>query len=166
MKAFLFLLILLLNVFFCKAQLGATCRDTLQVQANSSCDGYYNPVCGCNSKTYRNGCFAKHDGLLVSNDGICEEFGFDFYPNVITNTDAEFFRPTIISKNNKICTLYILDVFGIYYVAQPITTFSSFVSGLPAFTDVIDLSGLHNGLYIISIVGGGTNVTKKFVRVQ
>lgn len=48
------------------------CTGTGSCQARPiSCSGVYNPVCGCNSKTYANGCKAAAVGVAVKQLGAC-----------------------------------------------------------------------------------------------
>lgn len=153
------------------AQFGA-CRDTTQIQSNSACgaQGFF-PVCSsCNGKitTYRNECFANTDGVFVYNAGPCEEFAVDFYPNVLTDANSQFFRPTILSRNKLPSTIFIMDVFGVIYNNYPIyaSSYNTFVQSSPAFQDVINLADLKHGLYLFVFSGGGQLEVRKFVRVD
>jgi len=37
------------------------------------CTMHYDPVCGCNNKTYSNACMAKVAGVLQMEQGACED---------------------------------------------------------------------------------------------
>ncbi len=53
------------------------CIQSSQVTATTDCSYTYTPVCGCDSKTYRNVCFAKAHGLRAWDQGICPEACID-----------------------------------------------------------------------------------------
>ena len=47
------------------------CITPSNITPPSDCDYLYEPVCGCDSKTYRNACFAKSSGLKSWTQGAC-----------------------------------------------------------------------------------------------
>tara|TARA_A100001035_G_C27482177_1_gene363758 strand:- start:17 stop:247 length:231 start_codon:yes stop_codon:yes gene_type:complete len=49
----------------------ANCMDVEKARA-VLCPEIYDPVCGCNSKTYANDCHAKNDGVLLWTVGACQ----------------------------------------------------------------------------------------------
>lgn len=50
------------------ADAGGTCQTRPQV-----CDAIYDPVCGCDHKTYSSSCTAHSEGMSVLHDGACTE---------------------------------------------------------------------------------------------
>ena len=72
---FIFLpLVVLLNS--CSSKTSQKLQDTdcitaSKIIAPSDCDYTFEPVCGCNEKTYRNACFAKASGLQSWDVGPC-----------------------------------------------------------------------------------------------
>lgn len=150
------------------AQFGVRCVDSTRIQSNSPCSTYgFLPVCGCNGITYRNECFATSEGLTSWQNTICEEFGLDFYPNVISTDYMQYFKPLILSKYGRQSTIYIIDIYGIIHTNIPIYTYSSLVLGMPAYQEVIDLSNLEkNMMYLFVLSTGGVPVIRKFILVD
>ena len=48
------------------------CIDESKINDQIACIEIYDPVCGCNSKTYANDCHAKNDGVLLWTVGACQ----------------------------------------------------------------------------------------------
>ena len=47
------------------------CIDEDKIDEQVVCIEIYQPVCGCNAKTYSNTCYAKRAGLISWKDGEC-----------------------------------------------------------------------------------------------
>ena len=47
------------------------CIDEDEIDEQAVCIEIYQPVCGCNAKTYSNTCYAKRAGLTSWKDGEC-----------------------------------------------------------------------------------------------
>ena len=50
-----------------------TCIDPHRINPNAMCTMDYNPVCGCDDRTYSNACVAENSGVLFWEEGECDE---------------------------------------------------------------------------------------------
>jgi hypothetical protein len=69
-KYFVYLL-LLSNLVACKSSLSNECQE--MAKENCMCTKQYDPVCGCNQKTYGNSCEAECNGITNYTKGACIE---------------------------------------------------------------------------------------------
>ena len=47
------------------------CIDAQKIEVNKACIQIYQPVCGCDNKTYWNSCYAGINGLVRWTEGAC-----------------------------------------------------------------------------------------------
>ena len=55
------------------ATAAADCLDPSKINPNAICTMQYDPVCGCNGKTYSNPCVASNSGVRTFTKGPCPE---------------------------------------------------------------------------------------------
>ncbi len=81
MKTFPILFAALLLISACQRQAPAItavpavadCIDASKVRADAMCTMQYDPVCGCDGKTYSNDCVATNSGVRTFTKGPCPE---------------------------------------------------------------------------------------------
>jgi hypothetical protein len=151
MKPILFIALTLVTHSL-RAQL-TNCIEPARVQATYQCNlSFYDPVCGCDNKTYRNQCNAYNNhGVNLWRTGVCNGFDVDFYPNPVSNSTPL----TINMSHNEFvtgnATVYIVDMYGKIWDQR-------FVNNFNRMQIQFDISTLRTGLYVL-VVTSSINVT-------
>ena len=61
-----------LNFFKSKDGISEDCIDESKINDQNACIEIYDPVCGCNDKTYSNSCYAEREGVIEWSQGVCK----------------------------------------------------------------------------------------------
>jgi Kazal-type serine protease inhibitor domain len=74
-KLKLFCFVLPLSIFSCtkncQENISEICQE--KINPNVVCTEQYDPVCGCNNKTYGNACLAGAAGITIISKGECKK---------------------------------------------------------------------------------------------
>ena len=73
MKYIFFALILTILTYCNNEQETSNCIDIEKIKLDQFCIEIYQPVCGCDLKTYSNTCFAQINGVIEWTSGKCEK---------------------------------------------------------------------------------------------
>ena len=148
------------------AQIWVDCIDSNRVNPNYRCnDPSFDPVCGCNNVTYRNGCEMYNVGGVnypsTTSNGVCSNdyFYSFFYPNPCT--DRINFNMQFAYQEYAPVTLQIYSVFGNLMLSQSYTSITS--SPSPPIT--IYLTNLKSGMYTLVVRANGVYKITKFVKL-
>ena len=71
LSLYIIYLLLLSTLVACKSSQSNECREI--AKENCMCTKQYDPVCGCNQKTYGNSCEAECNGITEYTKGACDE---------------------------------------------------------------------------------------------
>ena len=148
------------------AQIWVDCIDSNRVNPNYRCnDPSFDPVCGCNNVTYRNGCEMYNVGGVnypsTTSNGVCSNdyFYSFFYPNPCN--DRINFNMQFAYQEYAPVTLKIYSVFGNLMLSQSYTSITS--SPSPPIT--IYLTNLKSGMYTLVVRANGVYKITKFVKL-
>lgn len=148
------------------AQIWVDCIDSNRVNPNYRCnDPSFDPVCGCNNVTYRNGCEMYNVGGAnypsTTSNGVCSNdyFYTFFYPNPCT--DRINFNMQFAYQEYAPVTLQIYSVFGNLMLSQSYTSITS----SPSPPNTIYLTNLKSGMYTLVVRANGVYKITKFVKL-
>lgn len=163
------------------AQVYIGCKDSSRVDPYHQCAECYQPVCGCDGITYRNACAAFYWGGLVgttpNQQGVCENFGFDFVPNPVSGFSATnscgnilniFVNPKILPTSAQV---YIFDVFNRLQYSRYlyITDNDRYGPGKGTPDDNLTpdfFASFQKGIYILVVGVNGEQKTKKIAKIN
>lgn len=134
------------------------CRDTvLGKQPGIPCDGFFEPVCGCDNRTYKNECFTRMEGLLFYTQGPCENLALNLNPNPVYDV---IFLEGIVKTSGTI-RIFITDIFGKTYFSE-----FYYADNTNRFYRTINISNFRPGMYMLFGNNGNEFSSVKFVVVD
>jgi hypothetical protein len=133
-----------------QAQVTSSCVDSFNIRPGTPCPTDFEPVCGCDNKTYRNVCKANAEGIMYYNMGSCEPLAIDINPNPV---DQTLFLKAVLKYADNL-TIFITDINGQEYYRR-------YFTNITYLDFTIEVSGFRNGIYLVFAVTGDTYVYKK-----
>ncbi len=133
------------------------CQDTINknyVYCYPPNDTLYQPVCGCDQKTYTNICHFQQAHLLNYTPGPCEEIAI---PHIYPNPCSTILNYRIYTKQAESAFVYIYDEYG-----RP--RYYHYFQGVQDVSTTIDVNQLPTGGYILIAVANGHFASKKFIK--
>lgn len=164
MKHF-FLLIISALPLIASAQLNVLCKDTNRINPYYRCDDpSFDPTCGCDNVTYRNGCEMTNIGGVnypsEIENGVCRTDVFFFIITPIPAYEKIDFNMRFAENQTTPVTIQIYNTFGNLVLSRSFNSITS--SPSPPIT--LYLSDLQTGVYTFVVRAGGIFQRKKFIK--
>lgn len=141
------------------------CVDSNRINPFYQCnDPSFDPVCGCNNVTYRNGCemtnVAGVNFPAADQNGVCRNdfFFYYFYPNPVI--DRMNFVMQFASQETSPATMQIYDIYGNVVYFQLLNNILDF----PTPPQTITFTNLETGVYVMVIQSRGVFKISKFIK--